>query len=315
MDQIVTFTGARDHILRLNILPILLRETDESEPIAIREQSLQLITSLISCKPPPPLEDISPTLAVLMDFAKFSKTKSMIDNACSALFYLLDASFLPESVQHQICTIAVGLLNCPWESVQHKALSLIQLVTFQTDIQTGIAFSCSALPALQLLLETASASQEILQQVCLNLGHILAGSERQIEAAINAGVIETLSAQLDNPDIMIRTGALWAISKATARGSSTQIQQLVDKGFVDKIWPKLASEKDTKILLLTLKCIKNIVMRGIDLKSSRADGRNPYVVHIEGLGGLKYLDKLLRHQQLQLRLKCCDLLPLFAKDH
>ena len=257
----------------------MLRETTEGETIELRKTSLGAITTLFYCKPAPPFECISLVFPVIIELAK--SHGMIVFDVCHALTCFLEVLVLPARFQYDICKTAVYFLSHPETAIQVLALQLLlEFTSSESDSQTEMVIHCGALPALKMLLET-STSEKIKLNVCLNIGNIL--SSFQVEAVINAGLIESLLATLEDESLGIQNEAAWAIACSTnhSNANETQIQQLVDKGCVEKMCSKITTCHDVKMLAFLLGFIKYVIREGERLKSSRSDNRNPYVMPIE----------------------------------
>ena len=116
----------------------------------------------------------------------------------------------------------------------------------------------------------------------------------QIQAVIEAGVIQPLVWLLERAEFDIKKEAAWAISNATSGGTPDQIKFLVQQGCIPPMCELLVAN-DAKIVNVALEGLENILKVG--QKDAAATGQpNSMAQVIAEADGLNKIEGLQQHE-------------------
>merc|ERR1711879_246193 len=275
-------------------MELLLRETGEQVKPSLRRNVVWAISNLCRGKPAPPFEAIIPAIPVLAGLLEATDT-NVITDACWALSYISDGDDdrkIAKVLEAGVCQAAVRLLNHQTSSVQTPALRVIGNIVTGDEIQTQVAISCGCLPALKHMLDH-HPKKSIKREVCWTLSNITAGSQQQIQAVLNASIIDSLILHMKESEFDVRKEAAWAIANATSSGSPEQITTLVNKGCIPPLC-ELVQAPDVRVVAVSLEGLENILKNGEALKQHN-NFVNPFADIIEKCGGLNRIESLSNH--------------------
>ena len=101
-----------------------------------------------------------------------------------------------------------------------------------TDQQTQTVLNAGVLPALASLLKR-STKNGLKKEIVWTISNITAGPPSQIQAIIDQGFVPLLfDLAKHNPDVQIQKEIVWAVSNLLTGASASQIQFVVDAGWV-----------------------------------------------------------------------------------
>uniref|UniRef100_A0A453AM35 IBB domain-containing protein n=1 Tax=Aegilops tauschii subsp. strangulata TaxID=200361 RepID=A0A453AM35_AEGTS len=178
--------------------------------------------------------------------------------------------------------LSIVLLQC-LAGVYFGVLNLCNNV-FQVIVEQGI------LPCLAQLL-ARNYPKIIKKQACLIVSNITAGSKDQIQAVIDADVMNHVIVLLKTSETDLKKEAAWAISNAASGGSSDQIQYLVSRGCLEPLCNVLKYQ-DVDLVYTCLEGLQNILVEGEIGKQGNESVMNPYAQFILENGGLDNLEEL-----------------------
>uniref|UniRef100_A0A672SEP9 Importin subunit alpha n=1 Tax=Sinocyclocheilus grahami TaxID=75366 RepID=A0A672SEP9_SINGR len=297
----------RDYVLNCNILSPLLMLLTKSTRLTMTRNAVWALSNLCRGKSPPPdFEKVSPCLPVLSRLL-FSSDSDLLADACWALSYLSDGpnEKIQAVIDSGVCRRLVELLMHTDYKVASPALRAVGNIVTGDDIQTQVVLNCSALPCLLHLL--SSAKESIRKEACWTISNITAGNRAQIQTVIDANIFPVLIDILQKAEFRTRKEAVWAITNATSGGTPEQIRYLVNLGCIKPLCD-LLTVMDSKIVLVALNGLENILRLGEQEAKQNGSGLNPYCSLIEEAYGLDKIEFLQSHENQEIYQKAFDLI-------
>ncbi|NXW68382.1 IMA7 protein, partial [Hirundo rustica] len=323
----------RDYVLNCAILPPLLMLLTTSTRLTMTRNAVWALSNLCRGKSPPPeFDKVSPCLPVLSRLL-FNSDSDLLADACWALSYLSDGpnEKIQAVVDSGVCRRLVELLMHNDYKVASPALRAVGNIVTGDDIQTQVRgeeipagsaapgtgdlisapflpkviLNCSALPCLLHLL--SSPKESIRKEACWTISNITAGNRAQIQAVIDANIFPVLIEILQKAEFRTRKEAAWAITNATSGGTPEQIRYLVNLGCIKPLCD-LLTVMDSKIVLVALNGLENILRLGEQEANQSGTGINPYCSLIEEAYGLDKIEFLQSHENQEIYQKAFDLI-------
>ncbi|XP_050182351.1 importin subunit alpha-7 isoform X1 [Myiozetetes cayanensis] len=297
----------RDYVLNCAILPPLLMLLTTSTRLTMTRNAVWALSNLCRGKSPPPeFDKVSPCLPVLSRLL-FNSDSDLLADACWALSYLSDGpnEKIQAVVDSGVCRRLVELLMHNDYKVASPALRAVGNIVTGDDIQTQVILNCSALPCLLHLL--SSPKESIRKEACWTISNITAGNRAQIQAVIDANIFPVLIEILQKAEFRTRKEAAWAITNATSGGTPEQIRYLVNLGCIKPLCD-LLTVMDSKIVLVALNGLENILRLGEQEANQSGTGINPYCSLIEEAYGLDKIEFLQSHENQEIYQKAFDLI-------
>ncbi|NXE71486.1 IMA7 protein, partial [Calcarius ornatus] len=250
----------RDYVLNCAILPPLLMLLTTSTRLTMTRNAVWALSNLCRGKSPPPeFEKVSPCLPVLSRLL-FNSDSDLLADACWALSYLSDGpnEKIQAVVDSGVCRRLVELLMHNDYKVASPALRAVGNIVTGDDIQTQVILNCSALPCLLHLL--SSPKESIRKEACWTISNITAGNRAQI--------------QLDSSPLHDAPG------QAVMLVLLSPCRYLVNLGCIKPLCD-LLTVMDSKIVLVALNGLENILRLGEQEANQSGTGINPYCSLIE----------------------------------
>jgi len=240
----------------------------------------------------------------------YSNDEEVLTDAAWALSYLSDGANdrIQKVIEAGVCRRLVELLSHISFSVVTPALRSVGNIVTGDDIQTQIILNCSALPRLAALL--LSPKKGIRKEACWTISNITAGDKDQIQAVIDASIFPPLIDLLNTAEFDIRKEAAWAISNATSGGSPEQIQYLVQQRCIKPLCD-LLDAKDSKIILVALDGLENILRVGEDERQRKQLSASEISQCVDEEGGLDKIEQLQNHSQQEVYEKAMKIIKNF----
>eukprot|EP01025_Chloroclados_australasicus_P032313 TRINITY_DN3275_c0_g1_i4.p1 TRINITY_DN3275_c0_g1~~TRINITY_DN3275_c0_g1_i4.p1 ORF type:complete len:549 (+),score=80.48 TRINITY_DN3275_c0_g1_i4:238-1647(+) len=301
----------RDLVLGQGALQPLLQLLGDQAKLTLLRNGAWALSNFCRGKPKPDFAVVRqalPTLARLVH----SKDEEVVTDSCWALSYLSDGTNdnIQEVIQSGICRKLVELLMHFQTSVLVPALRTVGNIVTGDDLQTQVIINCGALSCFLHLLNTAY-KKSIKKEACWAISNITAGTQNQIQAVIEAGLIPPLVQMLTFSELDIKKEAAWAISNATQGGAPEQLEFLAGVGCIKPMCDLLACH-DQKVIQVALDAIRNFLELGRNKQMQEgADAKNVYIQAIEDADGITKLEDLQSHQSEAIYNKAVSILETF----
>ncbi|XP_059653021.1 importin subunit alpha-4-like [Cornus florida] len=306
--------GTRDKILNQNAMgPLLAQFYGQTKPSMLRSATWTL-ANLCGGKPQPAFDKTQEALPIrLIQLADIE----VLQEACRAIAYLSNGTHddIQTVVDSGVIPKLVELLDHPSSpSVIFLALRTIGNIATgnEKQMQVILYFHAKHITVEHnqvflafiidqrvlrhlLLLLTNESETNIKREACWTISNITTGNMEQIQAVINAGIIDPLVRLLQNAQFDIKKEAVWAISNATFAASWSQMRYLVDGGCIKPLCDLLTCS-DPRIVSACLKGLENILKVGEDEKNmGLTGGVNHYAEMIEEAEGLDKIESVQNH--------------------
>ncbi|TDH72177.1 hypothetical protein CCR75_006113 [Bremia lactucae] len=286
----------RDFVLAAGaMMPLLAMLRRSSGKLPILRNATWTLSNFCRGKPRPEFELVSPALEVLPHLIH-SRDEEVMSDACWALSYLSDGN-IQAVIDAGVCRRVVDLMGHHVASIQMPALRTIGNIVSGSVHQTQSMLDLGVLVSLVPLLKHEKRS--IRKEACWTISNITAGSQSQVQEVIDTNVISSLLYLLmGSVELDVRKEAAWAISNATTRGSSEQIQYLVQQGCIPPL-VKLLDVKDSRLINVALDALNNILQVG-EADTSLTDTNNRMARYIEEADGIDLIQNLQFHQEQEI---------------
>ena len=220
----------RDRVLQAGALPPLLRCLVDAD-IELLRISSSTLSNLCRGKPPPPFHYIQPAIAVVRVLLNFPDDE-ILTNVCCALSYLTDGTndrIQAVVYERDIIPRVVELLDHESPSVHTPAVRMIGNIVSGDENQTQTVLQCPrALPLLSKLLSHPN-DEIVCQETLWALANVTAGTQHQIQAVIDSGVLNQFDTLIQGGQSKITFEILTVLSNAAAAGGT--IKQVHGRGF------------------------------------------------------------------------------------
>ncbi|PKA48398.1 Importin subunit alpha-1a [Apostasia shenzhenica] len=286
----------RNMVLENGALMPVLAQLNHHARLSKLRIATWLLTNLCKGKPPPEFEQIKPAIPVLK-FLIHTNDEEVIHIACWALAYLADGpnNKIQAVIEATVIPRLVELLLHPSPLVVAPALHAIGNITSGDSTQKTYVIMCGL---LQLMFNHLKPIQKrsIKQEACWIISNILAGSQENIQAVINANIISLLIDLLQNGEIDIKKEVAWALVNVTAGGTDDQIKFLVSQGCIKPMCDLLTCS-EPKIVAVCLEGLFNILVVGEAERNMEDNGGvNPFAKMVEEAQGLEKIEILQSHE-------------------
>ncbi|CAH8273444.1 unnamed protein product [Arabidopsis lyrata] len=301
----------RDLVLSYGAMMPLLTQFNDNTKLSMLRNATWTLSNFCRGKPPPSFEQTQPALPVLERLVQ-SMDEEVLTDACWALSYLSDNSNdkIQAVIDAGVVPRLIQLLAHSSPSVLIPALRTIGNIVTGDDLQTQMVLDHQALPFLLNLLKN-TYKKSIKKEACWTISNITAGNANQIQAVIEAGIIQSLVWVLQSAEFEVKKEAAWGISNATSGGTHDQIKFLVSQGCIKPICDLLTCP-DLKVITVCLEALENILVVGEAEKNLGHTGDdNLYAQMIDEADGLEKIENLQSHDNIDIYEKAVKILETF----
>lgn len=252
------------------------------------------LTNCIRGKGHDPSSQVLPVIPVIIQVAQQSTKVNLLIDASWALSYITDLGdeYLAKIAEHGGIQVIISLLNHSENKVVLPSVRSIGNISTGSENISRVIFDCGALPKLAELLSIEDKG--ILKETCWLFSNLLAESVTQVLKVMESGALGKLIKLCFEEDLSIRKEAAWCISNAAALVEKPIIEYIVNNKGLDAMNSILSEIEETKILLVALEGIKNILAGGKKYFLNN-EGDNPYTLLVEQNGLLDKIEGLQHH--------------------
>ncbi|EGD82097.1 hypothetical protein PTSG_02777 [Salpingoeca rosetta] len=273
----------RDYVIECGVVEPLKKLIQTSGQVPLLRNASWAVTNLCrGNKPPPAPAAVRPFLATLLKLLHSGDDEIVINGCWCAVFLSIGST---DNIQQVIETGACAklvelLLHDKWAVVTPALRALGNIVT-GNDIQTQVCTHAHAFMCTHVLIYCARA----VKKECLwVLSNILAGTDAQIQAVIDANLIQLVLDSLEHGEFRVQREAAWALCNALASGADDQIRFMVSQGCIPPLCAML-KKHDAKLVGVVLQGLYSILTVG----KRPAGEQNDFHDAIEQCGGLETL--------------------------
>jgi hypothetical protein len=296
----------RDLVLQSGGLEPVMNVIRSAEKMSIIRNATWTLSNLCRGKPQPPLQWVVPALVTLQQLIHSTDVEALTD-ACWALTYLSDGSeeHINAVLNANVLNRLVELLGHPDAKVQTPSLRALGNIVTGNEVQTQAVVEIGALRAFGPLL--GHTKKAIRKECCWAISNVTAGNQAQIQEVINTGLMLPVIQLLEQGDFDIKKEAAWAVSNACMGGNPQQIEYLITNGCLRPLI-ELLTVSDTKIIVLVLDTLDNLLRIGKSQQEQNGLADNPIAVLVEQNEALAKIEELQENTSEEVYQKAAKLL-------
>ncbi|CAI9103826.1 OLC1v1002397C1 [Oldenlandia corymbosa var. corymbosa] len=301
----------RDSVLKEKALLPLLEHLNERPTLPMLRDTAFTLLNFCRGKPGPPFEQVRHALPALQLLVHFSD-EDVLTYACWALSYLSDGTTkeIQAVIEAGVCPRLVDLLAHPSPSVLIPALRTLKNIGRGDDCQRQCIIEHRVLPSLRSLL-LRGCDVSITKEACLTVSAITAGDEKQIQALIDAKLIEPLVSLLKDEKSDAKKEAGQAVLDFVSGGTRNGIKLFGLKGFLKPLCD-LLSCSDSWIVIVCLNGIETLCTpRQME---TRGGGLNFFARLIVESKGYDKIKGLMSHQHPEISEKASIICGMLSSE-
>lgn len=306
----------RDYVLQENIMSPLLENLafsldNGAEPKSVVRNGAWAISNLCRGSPSPSWNQVVVALPVIFRLLQVNDNDTLVDTCWALAYMTADNGVIADIVDAGLVPYIVPKLAHPNLSVQVPALRACGNIVTGNESQTQAVIDAGALPLFLSLLNHTRVS--ILKETCWAVSNITAGTAEQIQAVLDANIMPRLIHHLSFADYKVKKEACWAVCNATSAHEThpRQVKYIVAQGCLKPLNDLLRDCQDSRVILVALDGISNILEVGQQEALLSPDNANPYSQFVEEVGGLATICDLQEHPETEIYLKSKDIIDKY----
>lgn len=257
-----------------------------------------------------PLPDTTTTKLVLQIVPSVLQItdEEILSDCCWALSYISDGDSqrIQDILELNILETLINLLTHESEKVVIPCLRTLGNIVTGNDLQTQQALNLGLVDKISSYLSSKKVS--LKREALWTLSNITAGSDEQINLVLSHPCIGAVINALNEPDFELKKEALWTVSNATHAKSPELVLKVIELGAFPYICEVL-NMKDSKILLVVLEAINNLLRAGNCVFSNEKDCKNNEVaLKFDEIGGLTKMEDLQNHPNVKIYKKVVEIM-------
>ena len=264
------------------------------------------LSNLCRGKPLPDIETTKQVLSIVPAVLQIDD-EEVISDCCWALSYISDGDCqrIQDILDLGILETLIKLLEHESEKVVTPCLRTLGNIATGNDKQTQQALNLGLVDKISTFLTSKKIS--LKREVLWTLSNITAGSDEQINLVLSHPCIATVISSLNSPDFELKKEALWTISNATHAVSPELALKVIELGAFPLICEVLGM-KDSKILLVVLEAINNLLRAGNYAYVNERDRNNQVALKFDEIGGLTKMEELQNHPNVKIYKKVVEIM-------
>jgi len=152
----------------------------------------------------------------------------------------------------------------------------------------------------------------IRKEACWSASNLLADDANLVGRAMDVSMFSHLFhiVRMDVNDVKIE--AIVCVTNSVLSSTLDQVEILVSLGLFT-IFPSLFSEKQSRLVVAGLECLKQLLIRGEQIKERRDDPCNCFLLKMEECGLIPLVEGLQNHESLDVYQKVTQIIDMFFK--
>ena len=293
----------RDKLVQL--VPSLMQLLNKI-PVSRWKNIIWTLSNLCRGKPLPDIETTKQVLAIVPAVLQIDD-EEIISDCCWALSYISDGDCqrIQDILDLGILDTLIGLLAHESEKVVTPCLRTLGNIATGNEKQTQQALNLGLVDKISPFLTSKKIS--LKREVLWTLSNSTAGSDEQINLVLSHPCIGTVISSLNSPDFELKKEALWTISNATHAASPELALKVIELGAFPLICEVLCM-KDSKILLVVLEAINNLLRAGNHAYVNDRERNNQVALKFDEIGGLTKMEELQNHPNVKIYKKVVEIM-------
>ena len=291
-----------DMILHVGGLKPLLHCLINTTNLALLRTGTWFLYNLVQGKPSPCFEEIVPCVPVLGVLLNVPDDEILV-NTCWGISYFTDGANnhkrIEEILKHElILPRLVELLEHENDAISLPALRVIgNILSGEEEAHAQAVLDCP-LAFLPILKKLLLKEELVVKEVCFGISNITAGTPRQVQMVIDAGMIPLVIAVMKNEEYLDCTvlEASYVLSNVVIRFEKNPEQTifLIEQEEVVPLFLSFLRSPDPPTILNCLEGLQSILKFGTN--TDRFGNANPFIALIQSCEDFRCLTDLLNHE-------------------
>ncbi|OMJ88325.1 hypothetical protein SteCoe_9736 [Stentor coeruleus] len=265
------------------------------------------LSNLCRGKPLPEREITQQILSIVPIILRVNDEDSLAD-CCWALSYISDGDNqrIQDIIDLGVLETLIQILGHDSEKVTIPCLRALGNIVTGNEDQTQKVLNLGFVDRVATFLISKKVS--VKREALWTLSNITAGSDEQINLVLSHPCVNSVVECLKDSDFEIKKEALWTISNATHAKSPNLVLKVIELGAFPLLCDIL-DMKDSKILLVVLEAINNLLRAGNAAFSSDQEVKNNEVaLKFDEIGGLSKMEELQEHPNTKIYKKVIEIM-------